>query len=129
MEFNLYLCKKCLNVVEVFGKAYTMLKCCSEDMTKLEPNTVDAAKEKHIPFVSINDNTLTISVGETIHPMSSEHFIKCVYILDDIGNMQKISFKSTDEPKVTVTINQNAKKVKVYSYCNLHGLWLKEIEL
>lgn len=130
MELNLYYCESCKNLIEVLNtNSSVKISCCGKEMTKIEPNTVDAATEKHIPFVNIEDNTLFISVGEVLHPMTDEHYISRIYVLDDLGNFQKISLKSTDTPEVSVRFNENAKKLKIYSYCNLHGLWKKEIDL
>ena len=130
MELKLYYCETCKSLIEVLNANSTVkVTCCGKDMKKIEPNTVDAAIEKHIPFVNIEDNSLFISVGEVLHPMTEEHYIYTIYVLDDLGNMQKISFKPTDSPEVSVSFNENAKKLRIYSYCNIHGLWLKEIEL
>lgn len=130
MELNLYYCEICKNLIEVLNTNPTVkVSCCGKEMKKIEPNTVDAATEKHIPFVNIEDNTLYISVGEVLHPMTNEHYISRIYVLDDLGNMQKISLNSSDTPEISVNFNENAKKLKIYSYCNLHGLWKKEIDL
>ena len=130
MELNLYYCEICKNLIEVLNTNPSVkISCCGKEMTKIEPNTVDAATEKHIPFVNIEDNTLFISVGEVLHPMTDEHYISRIYVLDDLGNMQKISLNSSETPEFSVRFNENAKKLKIYSYCNLHGLWKKEIDL
>ena len=124
-----YKCKNCENVIGLIHGNSENISCCGEKMELLHANSTDAATEKHIPFVNIEDNTLFISVGEVLHPMTDEHYISRIYVLDDLGNMQKISLNSSDTPEVSVRFNENAKKLKIYSYCNLHGLWKKEIDL
>lgn len=129
-ELNLYYCETCKNLVEVLNNNPTLkLQCCGKDMKKIEPNTTDAATEKHVPVINIEDNSLFIQVGEVMHPMSEEHYISCIYVVDDLGNYEKITLTPSDNPEISVEINENAKKINVYSYCNLHGLWKKEINL
>ena len=129
-ELNLYYCETCKNLVEVLNNNPTLnLQCCGKDMKKIEANTTDGATEKHMPVINIEDNSLFIQVGEIMHPMSEEHYISCIYVVDDLGNYEKITLKPSDNPEVSVEFNENAKKLNIYSYCNLHGLWKKEIDL
>lgn len=129
-ELNLYYCETCKNLVEVLNNNPTLkLQCCGKDMKKIESNTTDAATEKHMPVINIEDNSLFIQVGEVMHPMSEEHYISCIYVVDDLGNYEKITLTPSDNPEVSVDFNENAKKLNIYSYCNLHGLWKKEIDL
>lgn len=95
-------------------------------MTKLEANTVDASLEKHVPVVSRKDNTFTIKVGEVEHPMIEEHYITfiCLELLD--GYLIKY-LKPGMKPEAEFTISSLDKPVAVYEYCNLHGLWKKDI--
>ncbi len=96
---------------------------------RLVPNTVDAAKEKHVPVIRLeDDNILYIQVGEVLHPMTSDHLISKLYIVTDKGDLIKKVLTDTDKPELTVDI-KDAKKVDVYAYCNLHGLWKTSIEI
>lgn len=129
-ELNLYYCETCKNLVEVLNNNPTLnLQCCGKDMKKIESNTTDAATEKHVPVINIEDNSLFIQVGEVMHPMGEEHYIYCIYVVDDLGNYEKITLTPSDNPEISVEFNEKAKKLNVYSYCNLHGLWKKEIDL
>ena len=129
-ELNLYYCETCKNLVEVLNNNPTLnLQCCGKDMKKIEANTTDGATEKHMPVINIEDNSLFIQVGEIMHPMSEEHYISCIYVVDDLGNYEKITLKPSDNPEVSVDFNENAKKLNIYSYCNLNGLLKKEIDL
>ena len=47
---------------------------------ELIPNTSDGAGEKHVPVISINDTTVTVSVGSVMHPMLEAHYITLVAI-------------------------------------------------
>lgn len=48
---EVYKCNLCGNIVEVIHAGDGALACCGEDMVLLTENTVDAAKEKHVPVI------------------------------------------------------------------------------
>ena len=125
METRFYICPHCGNLVGKIHDSGVPLICCGEKMQALVGGEVEASKEKHIPAVSIEGNIVTVTVGETIHPMSEEHHIAWVYLLTDKGG-HRIRFESTAEPVAKVTLTDE-KLISVYAYCNLHGLWKKDI--
>jgi superoxide reductase len=101
------------------------LACCGKPMTELTPNTTDAAQEKHVPAVTIDGNKVTVQVGETIHPMTDEHHIEWIYV--EGGACGQIAYlKPGEEPKAEFEV-PCCKPTAVYAYCNLHGLWKKEL--
>jgi len=48
-----YKCEKCGNVIESLWNGSVAVSCCGQDMKELVPNSVDAAKEKHVPVMSV----------------------------------------------------------------------------
>ena len=121
-----YICEHCGNLIGMVHDAGVPMMCCGQKMTKLEPGTVEASHEKHIPVVSLDGQTVTVTVGEVEHPMTEEHSILWVYLQTDRGGQRKclpvgqaptVSFALTDE-----------KPLAVYAYCNLHGLWKAEVK-
>ena len=86
----------------------------------------DAATEKHVPAVTIEGNTLKVHVGEVTHPMLEEHYIQWIYLQTENGG-QRISLHPNEAPEATFSIEHDAP-VAVFEYCNLHGLWKKEIQ-
>lgn len=97
-----------------------------DNYIELKANSTDAATEKHVPVVSIEGNKVHVEVGSTIHPMTVEHhiaFIACV--TDDVVQVKYL--KKTGEPKADFELAEGEKVKAVYEYCNLHGLWVKEI--
>ena len=120
-----YICEHCGNLVQVVHDAGVPMICCGKKMTLLEPGTVEASHEKHVPVVTVNGNIVHVAVGSVAHPMAEEHSILWVYLQTDkggdirhleVGNTPEISFHLADE-----------KPIAVYAYCNLHGLWKTEI--
>ncbi len=123
-EQKFYICKHCGNLIGMINNKGVPLVCCGEKMTELEANTVDASKEKHLPVVKIDGNTVTVTVGSTAHPMEEAHHIEFVYIETKNGGQRKCP---VTEPKVKFSIIDD-ELIAVFAYCNLHGLWKTEIK-
>ena len=51
-----FKCKKCGNVVALVDDKSNRLMCCGEEMVELNPSAEDAAVEKHVPKVFIDEN-------------------------------------------------------------------------
>lgn len=97
---------------------------------ELIPNTSDGAGEKHVPVISINDNTITISVGSVAHPMLDVHYITLVAIetqLNGLTGYQVKYLKPGMKPEVVYELSKGEKVIAAYEYCNLHGLWKAEL--
>ncbi len=98
--------------------------CCDETMKELVPGEIDASLEKHVPVILNKNDEITISVGEIEHPMDEEHLIDWIVLETEHGFTIEY-LKPDKKPKVTFKINHPVKSV--YAYCNLHGLWRKEL--
>ena len=125
MTNKFYICRHCGNLIGMVNDAGVPMSCCGEKMEMLLPNSVDASNEKHVPVVSIDGDVVHVKVGEVAHPMVEEHFIQWVYLHTERGGQRK-SLKPGEAPEVSFTLNGD-KALAVYEYCNLHGLWVKEI--
>ncbi|MBN2621641.1 desulfoferrodoxin [candidate division WOR-3 bacterium] len=119
-RMQVYKCMKCGNIVEVLHEGVGQLVCCGEPMKLMEENTVDAAKEKHVPLIEQKDGVIVVKVGSTAHPMEEKHYIEWIEISDD-GKVYRAFLRPGDEPKATFTITANP--VTAREYCNIHGLW------
>ena len=100
--------------------------CCGQKMETLVPNTTEAAGEKHLPFVNLEDGSVYVRIGEITHPMTEEHYIQWIYLETENGG-QRRGFKPGDTPEANFCTGED-KPVAVYAYCNLHGLWKTEIK-
>ncbi len=123
MSDKFWYCKICGNVVVYAAEHTDALVCCGEDMTLLEAGTVDAAKEKHVPEVKREGNTLEIKIGSEPHPMLAAHYIEFVAVIQE-GLTQIQTLKPEEEPKARFNVNDGP--ARVYEFCNLHGLWMIE---
>ena len=126
MNIEFYYSKEEDNLIEVLNSNG---KINIAGYEKLVANTIDAAKEKHVPVIKLeDDNVLFIQVGEVLHPMTKEHLISKIYAVTDKGDVYKKVLDFEDTPEFTIDVS-GAKKVDVYSYCNMHGLWKSSVEL
>lgn len=120
--FNYAKCSVCGNVVEdIFGNTKP-LTCCGQPMSIMQPNTVDASFEKHIPVVELSDGDIVVKVGSVEHPMIKEHYIMWISQVNGARENKVILFP---EQETTVRFPY-MKNCKIYAYCNLHGLWMME---
>ena len=120
-----YICEKCGNIVQKINDSGVNVVCCGQKMTYLDPGTVEASREKHIPVVSLDGNTVKVLVGSVLHPMAEEHHISWVYLETDKGGQMK-HLDVNASPEITFALGDE-KPVAVYAYCNLHGLWKSDI--
>ncbi len=120
-----YRCNHCGNIVMMVHDSKVPMMCCGEKMTELVAGSIDAAVEKHVPVVDIKSNSVEVSVGSVMHPMEEEHYIMWIYLETNRGGQIKY-LNPGEDAMATFLLNDEKPKV-VYAYCNLHGLWKKEI--
>ena len=118
-------CEVCGNIVEVVNESGVPIQCCGKPMVELVANTSEGAFEKHIPAVSAEGDKVSVVVGEVEHPMLDAHYIQWIYLETENG-IQKKNLVPGAAPKAEFLLN-GEKPVAVYEYCNLHGLWKKEL--
>ena len=126
MEFKLYYCTHCGNIIfKVVDKGVPVM-CCGQKMEELVPNTTDAAQEKHVPVVEKtphgSGSSVTVKVGSVEHPMLPEHFIEWIVLETQQGSQIK-HLHPGEAPKADFALTAGDEVVAVYAYCNLHGLW------
>lgn len=118
---QVFKCSVCGNIVEVAHVGGGKLVCCGQPMNLLEENSVEAAKEKHVPVVETAPDKVTVKVGSVAHPMNPDHYIEFVELIS--GNGSCIRFLKPGEQPVAVFTGTFPGKVWARAYCNLHGLW------
>jgi superoxide reductase len=119
-KLEVYKCDACGNIVEVLHGGGGELVCCGESMKLLVENTVDAAKEKHVPVAEKTADGFKVKVGEVAHPMEQEHYIEWIEVIAD-GEAFKQFLNPGEAPEAEFCVK--ADKVTARGYCNLHGLW------
>ena len=119
-RLEVYKCDVCGNIVEVLDGGAGELVCCGQPMKLLVENTVDAAKEKHVPVIERTDDGIKVTVGSVSHPMEEKHYIEWIELLAD-GKAYRQFLKPGDPPEAVFCVQ--AGQVSAREYCNLHGLW------
>lgn len=119
-RLEIYKCDVCGNIVEMMHGGKGALKCCGASMTLLTENTVDAAKEKHVPVIEKVDGGFLVKVGEVAHPMEDKHYIEWIEVIAD-GKAYTQFLKPGEAPQATFKID--ADTITAREYCNLHGHW------
>jgi superoxide reductase len=119
-RLEIYKCETCGNIIEVLHGGEGELVCCGQPMVQLVENTVDAAKEKHVPVIEKVEGGVKVKVGEVAHPMEEKHWIEWVEIIAD-GKAYRQFLNPGEAPEAT--FNVEADQITAREYCNLHGLW------
>lgn len=119
MEIIFKKCNVCNNIIWSFEDKN--ITCCDKEMVNIKANSVDASFEKHIPNYEINGDKITISVN---HVMDSDHYIMWIMMASE-NEIQYKELKPGEGAKVTFDYKG---KANIYSYCNLHSLWVNKVE-
>ena len=119
-RLEVYKCEVCGNIVEVLHGGQGELVCCGKPMVKQVENTVDAAKEKHVPVIEKIEGGVKVKVGDVAHPMEAKHWIEWVEIIAD-GKTYRQYLNPGDAPEATFDVA--ADQIAAREYCNIHGLW------
>jgi len=119
-RMEVYKCDLRGNIVEVLHGGKGELVCCGQPMKLMKENTVDAAKEKHVPVIEKVDGGFLVKVGDVPHPMEEKHYIEWVELIAD-GKAYRQFLNPGDTPEAKFMID--AASVSAREYCNLHGLW------
>ncbi|HEX2950181.1 MAG TPA: desulfoferrodoxin [Armatimonadota bacterium] len=122
-QLQVYKCALCGNIVEVVHVGGGTLTCCGQPMKLFTENTVDAAREKHIPVIERIDGGVKVTVGSVAHPMEEKHYIEWIEVIAG-GKAYRQFLNPGDAPAATFAVQDD--NLTVRAYCNLHGLWKGE---
>ena len=119
-RLEIYKCETCGNIIEVLHGGEGELACCGQPMIQLVENTVDAAKEKHVPVIEKVEGGVKVKVGDVAHPMEEKHWIEWIEIIAD-GKAYRQFLNPGEAPEAI--FNVEAEQITAREYCNIHGLW------
>jgi superoxide reductase len=118
-KLQIYKCEVCGNIVEMLHEGAGELTCCNQAMKLFVENTVDAAREKHVPVKEVVGEGLKVKVGSVPHPMEEKHYIEWIEIVAD-GKAYRQFLKPGEAPEAVFPVSG---EFAAREYCNLHGLW------
>lgn len=126
MDIKFYKCEHCGNIAIKVVDHNVPLFCCGEKMVEMVADSTDAATEKHVPAVTREEGHLHVNVGSVDHPMLPEHWIQFICLVTDKG-YEVHPLTPENAPATDFYVADGVTPLKVYEYCNLHGLWVTEL--
>ena len=96
----------------------------------------EEGKEKHVPSITVDDNTVTIKCGKDImHPSTEAHYIGWIKLFGvdkeglfrELGSVNPIH---TEAPVVSFSVELgNIRELHALIFCNIHGIWENKLPL
>lgn len=117
-----YYCEECGHVVTIVQPGAPTLTCCGQDMVLLKAKTEDTGKEKHVPVIVPSGDTTIVKLGSAPHPMTTKHHIAFIEVISKDGISCRTQLDLAGAPKAVFNLKAD-EILKVYAFCNLHGLW------
>jgi superoxide reductase len=118
-KLQIYKCEVCGNIVEMVHGGAGELVCCGQPMKLFSENTVDAAREKHVPVKETVEGGVKVKVGSVAHPMEEKHYIEWIEIVSG-GKAYRQFLEPGQAPEAVFPVEGD---FIAREYCNLHGLW------
>ncbi len=116
-----YKCNVCGNVVELMSVGGGTLSCCGEDMHYMEEKSADSSTEKHVPIIEPIDEGVRVTVGSTEHPMTDEHYIQWIEVINgDWVNRKYLAPGQKPQAEFYVPFSDT---LVAREFCNVHGHW------
>lgn len=144
-----YVCKVC-RFISIDGSAPEKCPVCGAPKASFEEK-LDAIKlpqdqknlseleKKHIPVITVVKTCALIpegcqdvhfKLGQVQHPMVAEHFILHIDVyVDNIFVSRIILTPETLNPAAALHMKVTSGKLIVVALCNLHGAWIKDVDL
>ncbi|WP_033160292.1 desulfoferrodoxin family protein [Mycoplasmoides alvi] len=103
-----------------------------DTLIELQIRTEDPHQMGHIPKIEKNDLGYTIKHENNdgiLHPMNIKHHLVTVVLQIDEQWIYRYDFNYKKDTNPNVKFNvDHGTKVKVFSFCNLHGLYYSSLE-
>jgi len=106
--------------VEVLFNAGDAPVAPGASVTAIKENTVDAAKEKHVPVIEKVPGGYKVKVGAVPHPMVDDHYIVWIELTAGSRVMRQY-LRPGEAPEATFMTDASA--VTAREFCNKHGVW------
>ena len=144
-----FVCKVC-QFVSINGSASEKCPVCCAPSTSFEEkeeaiktpedeNNLTELEKKHIPVITIvkkcglipeGCQDVHVKMGEVQHPMQPEHYIIHIdFYLDNEFISRVILTPEKLNPAAALHLKAKDGKLTVIELCNIHGAWIKEVDL
>ena len=119
---QIYKCKVCGTIIQVFKPGRPSLVHCGQPMELLVEKTEDKGSEKHVPIIEKIEGGYKVTVGSVPHPMEENHSIMGIQLIGENMICSK-ALKPGDKPEAIFKTDCKCEVHTARAYCNLHGLW------
>ena len=144
-----YVCKVCA-FISINGSAPDKCPVCGALKTAFEEkgdaiktaqdaNNLTEAEKKHIPVITVVKKCglipqgcvdVHVKMGQIQHPMEAEHYIVHIDFYIDKEFIARVHLTAEKlNPAAALHLKAQSGKITVIELCNLHGAWIKEIDL
>ncbi|MBW6440464.1 class II SORL domain-containing protein [Patescibacteria group bacterium] len=95
------------------------------------PKALTGFEQMHLPWISFpefikigEEFDLVVKIGEVSHPMTSEHYIRCIrlYINEEQFECQILKDKKKAQADFKIKLEKDST-ITVVTECNFHGAW------
>ena len=88
------------------------------------PEYLNDTEKEHIPHIMYQDHEkLEISIGEEMHPISDDHRITGIYLVDEEGHIVEEIFIMPEEEPVAEFDVSGLDVFEIRASCSKHWLW------
>jgi superoxide reductase len=141
---GIFVCEVCGHVE--FGAAPDVCPVCHAGKDQFKQNDALFAdndgkfKEltgSHTPVLSVKKESSLITeqptaeavvrIGKKLHPMEEKHFIRYMDCYSDDKYIARIFLTIGVEPAAGFFVKKPGSKIRIVSWCNLHGYWQAEV--
>ena len=108
-------------------------------ITPKDMNNLSELEQKHIADITIAKvcsltlegcQDVYIKIGQIQHPMQPEHFIQRIdFYIDKEFIARGVFTPNKLNPAIAIHLKAKAGKFTAIALCNLHGAWIKEVDL
>lgn len=97
------------------------------------------AEVKHVPSVKVDkecglipEDSCTdvhVRIGETLHPMQDKHYIQFIDGYQDEEFIGRMELTPNLQPAAAFHLKKDSGKLILVENCNIHGYWMKEVNI
>ncbi|MFH1428507.1 MAG: desulfoferrodoxin family protein [Candidatus Margulisiibacteriota bacterium] len=107
--------------------------------TAANENIKNETEEKHTPVITLSKQCglitgvctdISVKIGSVLHPMLPEHYITRLDLYKDRRFISRVTLSPMIlNPAITLHLKGDDGTLSVIARCNIHGLWMAEIDL
>ena len=97
--------------------------------TAENPGEFAEKKEKHLPSIQREGDTLKIQIGIELHPSEATHYIEWIGVFRAGEEILHKDLQPGEIPQAVFENIEDFSNLTVREKCNLHGVWEATVEV